>query len=190
MKFEETKKVLIKFAKDVIAEAKKNLKKDKKNTSGALSRSLKYKDKIMPNSFLLQFEMADYGEYQDAGVDGVNKRYGKRKYGRKTFKYKRRGGKNSLKGMPPPSAFDKWVVKKGGKFNQSIRDSKGRFINRQSLTFVLAKSIFEKGIKPSYFFSSAFEKAYKKLPKEFIAKYELDIDKFITHTLKDYNGTN
>ena len=92
--------------------------------------------------------------------------------------------------MPPPSAFDKWVVKKGGKFNQSIRDSKGRFINRQSLTFVLAKSIFEKGIKPSYFFSSAFEKAYKKLPKEFIAKYELDIDKFITHTLKDYNGTN
>ena len=79
MDFTETKKVLIKFAKTVIAEAKKNLKKDKKIESGKLSNSLKFKDKISPNCFMLQFEMADYGEYQDSGVDGVNKRYGKRK---------------------------------------------------------------------------------------------------------------
>lgn len=171
MNYDETKKVLEDFAREVIKGARKNLRKRK--ASGKLSRSLKSDVKVNPKSFELDFEMEGYGAYQDAGVDGKKKRYGKRKAGLPTYSYKDK--------MPPPKALDKWVVRKGLK---GTRDSKGRFTKRQSLTFIIARSIFMKGLEPTYFFTDAFEAAYKKLPKAFIDKYELDIDKFLKFTTK------
>ena len=112
-------------------------------------------------------------EYQDAGVDGKKKKYGKRKSGLPTFSYKDK--------MPPPKKLDKWVVRKGLK---GTRDAKGRFVGRKALTFIIARSIFMKGLEPTYFFTNAFDAAYKKLPKEFIDKYELDIDNFLKFTTK------
>ena len=171
MTFKETTKVLEDFAREVIRGAKQNLQK--RNASGKLSRSLKSDVKVNPNSFELDFEMEGYGQFQDAGVDGKKKKYGKRKAGLPTYSYK-------LK-MPPPKSLDKWVVKRGLK---GTRDAKGRFVKRQSLTFLIARSIFIKGLEPTYFFTNAFEAAYKKLPKEFIDKYELDIDNFLKFTTK------
>jgi hypothetical protein len=171
MNYNETKKVLEDFAREVIKGAKKNLRKRK--ASGKLSRSLKSDVKVNPNSFELDFEMEGYGAYQDAGVDGKKKRYGKRKAGLPTFKYTTK--------MPPPKSLDKWVVRKGLK---GVRDAKGKFTKRQSLTFIIARSIFMKGLEPTYFFTDAFEAAYKNLPKAFIDKYELDIDNFLKFTTK------
>lgn len=171
MNYDETKKVLEDFAKEVVKGARKNLRK--KKASGKLARSIKSDVKVNPNSFELDFEMEGYGAYQDAGVDGKKKRYGKRKAGLPTFKYTTK--------MPPPKALDKWVVRKGLK---GIRDAKGRFTKRQSLTFIIARSIFMKGLEPTYFFTNAFEAAFKKLPKAFIDKYELDIDNFLKFTTK------
>ena len=171
MNYDETKKVLEDFAKEVVKGARKNLRK--KKASGKLARSIKSDVKVNPNSFELDFEMEGYGAYQDAGVDGKKKRYGKRKAGLPTFKYTTK--------MPPPKALDKWVVRKGLK---GIRDAKGRFTKRQSLTFIIARSIFMKGLEPTYLFTNAFEAAYKKLPKAFIDKYELDIDNFLKFTTK------
>ena len=171
MNFKETKKVLEDFARNVIKGARQNLRKH--NASGKLSRSLKSDVKVNPNSFELDFEMEGYGAYQDAGVDGKKKRYGKRKYSLPTYKYTTK--------MPPPKSLDKWVIKRGLK---GTRDAKGRFVKRQSLTFLIARSIFMKGLEPTYFFTSAFEAAYKKLPNEFIDKYELDIDNFLKFTTK------
>ena len=117
--------------------------------------------------------MEPYGAYVDAGVDGKKTKYGKRKAGLPTYSFKSK--------MPPPKALDKWVVRKGLK---GIRDQQGRFVKRQSLTFLIARSIFQKGLEPTYFFTDAFEAAYKKLPKQFIDKYELDIDNFLKFTLE------
>jgi hypothetical protein len=171
MKYKETVKVLEDFAREVIKGARKNLKK--KKASGKLQRSIKSNVKVNPKSFELDFEMEGYGQYQDAGVDGKKKRYGKRKAGLPTFSYKDK--------MPPPKSLDKWVVRKGLK---GTRDAKGRFTKRQSLTFLIARSIFLKGLEPTYFFTDAFQAAYKKLPKQFIDKYELDIDNFLKFTTK------
>ena len=171
MKYKETVKVLEDFAREVVKGAKKNLKKRK--ASGKLQRSIKSNVKVNPKSFELDFEMEGYGQYQDAGVDGKKKRYGKRKAGLPTYKYTTK--------MPPPKSLDKWVVRKGLK---GTRDAKGRFTKRQSLTFIIARSIFMKGLEPTYFFTDAFEAAYKKLPKAFIDKYELDIDNFLKFTTK------
>jgi|TARA_R100000479_G_scaffold167598_1_gene108108 hypothetical protein len=170
MKLDETIKILKTFAKNVVTLAKKNAKKHK--ASGQLIRSIGYDYKTMPNSFSLEFFMNGYGQFVDAGVDGKETKYGKRKYGLETYSFKSK--------MPPPKKLDKWVVRKG----IAPRDAKGRFQNRQSLTFAIARSIFKKGFKPSYFFSGAFEQAYKKMPQEFIDKYELDIDNFLKFTLK------
>jgi hypothetical protein len=170
MTFKETQKVLEDFVEDVVRAAKSNLRK--KKASGKLQRSVKGQAKVNPNSFEMTFEMEPYGAYVDAGVDGKKKKYGKRKAGLPTFSFKSK--------MPPPKALDKWVVRKGLK---GIRDQRGRFVKRQSLTFLIARSIFQKGLEPTYFFTDAFEAAYKKLPNEFIKKYELDIDNFLKFTL-------
>jgi hypothetical protein len=72
--------------------------------------------------------------------------------------------------MPPPKAFDKWIVRKG----LSPRTKGGQFKNRKSLSFAIARSVFMNGIKPSLFFTKPFESAYKRLPEELVEKYGLD----------------
>ena len=154
MNYDETKKVLEDFAREVVKGARKNLKRMK--ASGKLSRSIKSDVKVNPKSFELDFQMEGYGAYQDAGVDGKKKRYGKRKAGLPTFSYKDK--------MPPPKSLDKWVVRKG-----LAPRNKGRFAGRsissvgfkQSITFLIARSIFMKGLEPTYFFTDAFQAAYK-----------------------------
>ena len=169
--FENIQDLLNDFRDNVIREAKRNL--TSQNTSGRLSKSLSSVVKESKNSIQISFEMEDYGFYQDRGVKGVKS--GKSLDG---YRYTRRGGQGSLKGMPPSSAFDKWIVKKG--FSDQIRDKKGRFVKRKGLAFVIARSIFEKGIKPTLFFTKPFEKFYKRLPNQLVEKYGLDMEKLFT----------
>ena len=162
---EETQKQLDKFRKYVIQQAKSNLSKSKKNSSKKLYDSINGVSKVNPNSISLYFEMLDYGIYQDKGVSGVKKKYNT------PYAYKTK--------MPPIKSLDKWIVKKG----IGPRDEKGRLMNRQSLKFAIARSIFINGIKPSLFFTKPFEKAYKNLPNELIDAYGLDITKIFTDTI-------
>jgi hypothetical protein len=82
----------------------------------------------------------------------------------------------------PASAFSNWVVRKGLK---GTRDAKGRFVSRKGLMFAVANSIFKKGIKPSMFFTTPFQKAFKDLPEELILSFGLDLERFIDFTIKD-----
>ena len=159
--FENIQDLLNDFRSNVIREAKRNL--TSQNTSGRLSKSLKSYVKESKNSIQISFEMEDYGFYQDRGVQGT--KGGKSLDG---YKYTNK--------MPPPKAFDKWNVKKG----IAPRDKKGKFIKRKSLNFLIARSIFEKGIKPTLFFTKPFEKFYKRLPNQLVEKYGLDMEKLFT----------
>ena len=161
--FDNIQDLLNDFRSNVIREAKKNL--SSQNTSGKLSRSLSSVVKESKNSIQISFEMEDYGFFQDRGVQGTKS--GKSLDG---YKYTNK--------MPPPKAFDKWIVKKG--FKDTIRDKKGRFVKRKGLAFIIARSIFEKGIKPTLFFTKPFEKFYKRLPDELVEKYGLDMEKLFT----------
>jgi len=161
------------FEQKVVQAAKDNL--TKQNTSGDLSKSIKGDVKQMPNSIRVFFEMNEYGFYQDRGVKGT------------------KGGKSLdnfayTNKMPPPKAFDKWTVRKG----IAPRDVKGKFQSRKGLNFAIARSIFEKGIKPTMFFTKPFEKAYKQLPEELIDKYGLDMENLllsiIDENFKQYYG--
>jgi hypothetical protein len=165
---EETQKQLDKFRKYVIQQAKSNLSKSKKNSSKKLYDSINGVSKVNPNSISLYFEMFDYGVFQDKGVSGLKKKH--------NTPYSFKKGVASRQML---ANLDKWIVRKG----IAPRDAKGRLMNRQGLKFAIAKSIFNKGIKPSLFFTKPFEKAYKNLPNELISAYGLDITKIFTDTI-------
>lgn len=169
---DHTKQALSEFAEYVISRAKSNLKRNKKNSSGQLEKSLDYKIKVTKNSIQLDFLGEDYLEFIDKGVSGVKKKYNT------PFSYKSRGG---LKGMPPSRAFDKWNIKKG----RAGRDDRGRFMSRKSQNFATAVSIFYYGIKPSRFFSTPFEQGFKSLPEDLVEAYGLDVENFMELTLKN-----
>jgi hypothetical protein len=154
---ESIREELNSFAKHVIKQSRANLTRGKKKSSGELYKSLDYELKENQGSISLSFIMAEYGMFQDLGVSGIKKKYNT------PFSYKDK--------MPPPSKMDKWIVRKGLK---GVRDKKGRFISRKSLQFMIARSIYMNGIKPSLFFTKPFNKAFENLGNDIIDNLDLD----------------
>ena len=165
---DNVKKELNKFGKYVIQQSRTNLTKNKINATGDLYGSLGYDLKVMPNSVFMEFYMMDYGKFVDEGVQGSKSTYPESR--NSPFKFTGR-----YKTIPPKS-LDKWVIKKGIK---GIRDEKGRFIKRKSLQYLIARSIFTRGIKPSMFFTKPFNQSFDKLPPELQDKYGIDIENLI-----------
>lgn len=163
----ETLKALEQFRDLVVAEAKANLQRLGKDTSGKLSKSIKGEVKQMPNSIGIYFEMEPYGNFQDKGVSGTQRKFDT------PYSYKSK--------MPPPSAFDKWIVRKG----IAPRSATGKFQSRKGMQFAIAKTIFKYGIKPSLFFTKPFEEAYKTLPDTLIDKYGLDAEQLLNEILNE-----
>jgi hypothetical protein len=122
----------------------------------------------------MEFTMEDYGVFQDAGVSGIKKKYNT------PYSYKSK--------MPPVKAFDKWIVRKG----LAPRKSGGQFTSRKSLAFLIARSVFRNGIKPSLFFTKPFEAAYKNLPQELVEAYGLDAIELFNEQIDQIikNGNN
>ena len=159
---------LNKFAKYVVSQSKANLTRSKKNASKQLYNSIEYKVKESKNSFQLEFLMEDYGVFQDKGVSGVKKKYNT------PYSYKDK--------MPPVKSLDKWIVKRNLK---GVRDKDGKFISRKSLQYMIARSIYNNGIKPSMFFTKPFKKAFENLDKDLVNAFRLDMEKLLTTTTKD-----
>lgn len=167
---DNVQKELNRFAKYVVSQSKANLTRGKKKSSNRLYDSIDYDLNVSANSFSLKFLMEEYGKFQDKGVSGTKKKYDT------PYSYKDK--------MPPPNKMDKWIVKKNLK---GLRNDKGQFISRKSLQFMIARSIFKKGIKPSLFFTKPFEKAFKDLPQDIVKAYALDVEELIKFTT---NGNN
>lgn len=152
---------LNKFAKYVIQQSRSNLTKGKKNASKELYNSLGYEVSQSAKTTSLAFNMADYGKFQDRGVSGTKKKYNT------PYSYKTK--------MPPRKAFDKWIVRKG----IAPRGKGGKFLSRQSLQYLISRAIYQKGIKPSLFFTKPFERAFKRLPDDLIKQYSIGLEKQI-----------
>jgi hypothetical protein len=159
-------KELKRFTDYVVKEARTNLTRLKKNSTKSLYDSLKGNVKVSTNSFEMSIEMEEYGHFQDKGVSGKKVKYNT------PYSYSSK--------MPPPSKLDKWITRKG----IAPRDKQGRFISRKSLQFLIARSIFNKGIKPSLFLTKPFEKAFKALPDELIEKFGLEVLDLFDYTLQ------
>ena len=150
------------FRDNVVRGAKQSLLRQKKLASGRLYKSIQGSPvKVTENSLEFNIGMEDYGTFQDKGVSGINKRYNT------PYTYRDK--------MPPMSSLDNWIVRRG----IAPRDDKGRFIPRKSLQFLIARSIYQNGIKPSLFFTTPLRRYYKDLPLVLQEAFALDVDNFI-----------
>jgi hypothetical protein len=128
--------------------------------------------KVMPNSIRFFFEMEEYGFYQDQGVRGVRS-------GRSLSGFKFGSGSGQKGGLT--EGIKKWVKQRRIRF----RDKKGRFLSNDATAMLITRSIWQKGIKPSMFFTKPFEQAFKKLPDEMIEAYGLEAEETFDTIMKE-----
>ena len=172
----EVEKVITKFRDYVIQQSRSNLTKGGKNSSKELYNSLKG-EVVTENGFtIVGFQMADYGSFVDLGVKGKTS---SNKAPNSPYKF---GSGTGRKGGLT-QGINKWVKLKGFQF----RDKKsGRFLSYDSTAYLITRSIFHKGIKPSLFFTKPFEAGYKKyIDVDLIKAFGQDIETMVDYNLKD-----
>ena len=171
MKHGEVQKILDDFRNRVIKEAKQGLPRD----TGSLAKSLKSYVKESKNSIQISFTMNEYGFYQDRGVKGVRS-------GKSLSGYQFGTGSGKKGGLT--KGINEWVQRKQIQFRD--RDT-GRFMSCDQTARTIIRSIWQKGIKPSMFFTRPFEKYYRRLPKQVTEKYALDmVNLFNTITSENF----
>jgi len=171
MIFNEVDKELQKFGNYIIQQSRSNLTKGKSNYTKELYNSLSYKLEESGDGFIIDFFMEDYGAFQDQGVKGVKSNYIENK--NTPFSYK---ASSNLKGLEyKTKIFSKWA-----KYRKlQPRDKKGRFGTYESMGYILANSIKNKGIRATMFFSKPFEAAIERLPIELVNSFSLDVENSI-----------
>ncbi len=165
-----TEKYLRHFAESVIKRGRQILKAKKKDVSGKLLDSLKYRLEATSKGYNLVFKGADYATFVDKGVSGTKTTrtfhniFGKRE--RSPFKYTNK--------QPPASVLDKWIVRKG----IAPRTETGQFMGRKSLQFLIARSIKSKGLAATSFFSKPMSIELANFDNDLLKAFKTDI---ITH---------
>jgi hypothetical protein len=172
----EVEKVITKFRDYVIQQSRSNLSKTGHNNSKSLYNSLKG-EIVTENGFtIVGFQMADYGTFVDLGVKGKTS---SNKAPNSPYKFGSGTGKKG--GLT--KGINQWVKQKGFQF----RDKKsGRFLSYDSTAYLITRSIFHKGIKPSLFFTKPFEAGYKKyIDVDLMKAFGQDIETMVDYNLKD-----
>jgi len=171
----ETYAVIKKYRDYVIQQSRSNLSKGRKNVSKELYNSLKGEIVQEDNYAIVGFRMAEYGQYQDQGVKG---KFKSAKAPNSPFKFG--SGTGEPGGLT--QGIEKWVKAKRIQF----RDKKtGKFISYQSTAFIISRSIYMTGMKPSLFFTKPFEAGYKKYIETDLANaLGIDLDTIIDYNLK------
>lgn len=170
----ETEKYLNDFAKYVIQQSRSNLTKKGKNVNNKLYNSLDKEIEVGANSFRLAFLMEDYGKFQDKGIKGKTS-----STKAPNSPYKFGTGSGAKDGLT--NGIAKWVKDRRIQFKDR---NTGKFLSYESTSYLIRRSVWHKGIKPSLFFTRPFEKAFQSLPDELVEAYGLDVEQFLEYTLK------
>tara|TARA_R110000764_G_scaffold72279_1_gene148325 strand:- start:41 stop:637 length:597 start_codon:yes stop_codon:yes gene_type:complete len=181
----DLKSALQLFGKETVEGARKNLKKEKTNSSGNLYNSLQSRVIDRRDGFDLEFWMEEYGMFLDAGVYGSNpslantkKSKGKQK-GKETrslftgnegiaqrFSYKSK--------RPPLQNLKSWAEKNNINFKN--KDGSYKTGNYNRVAFWLQKRIFAQGIAPTLFFTNPFLIAFNNLPDDILNAFDLYVN--------------
>ena len=188
-----TERVLNEFKKFVVQQSRSRLTKGRKkygsyNDTKKLYNSIKGEVSVIKNNaFSLSFFMEDYGKFQDKGVKGKDPSKvspNAKITGQQAPNSPYRFGTGSAKGKWGQfiASLEKWAKRRNVRF----RDEKGKYVkgNYKSLAYVIAGNIYNRGLKPSLFFTKPFEQGFKKLPDELLEAYGLDVEEFLKYTLK------
>ena len=176
---DNTRKVLIDFGQYVKENSKKRLIrkskfKEHRTEKGSLYNAIdKYKVeenvKTYANSISVKFPFMkdfDYAKYLDLGVKGKSKSYGNTS--KSPFKFG--SGKGKKGGLT--KGIENWVKKKRFQFRD---EETGKFLSYSSTSFLITRSVYQKGIPAKHFFSRSFDEGFKNLDKEIKEAFALDI---------------
>jgi hypothetical protein len=176
MEFKNVDEILLSFAQYVVDASKENLKNDvnkygSNKAGGDLDNSLSYTFDKSQDQFLLDFLMEDYGVFVDKGVKGKTSTYPETKASLSQFQY---GSGNFPKGGLT-EGINEWMKKK--RFQWRTKD--GRFMSYESMSYIIARSIYNKGLKANLFFTTPFEAGLRNLPINLKDAFKLDIENAI-----------
>ena len=170
-----TQKTLERFRDYVIQQSRTNLTKGDKNVTSELYTKLRGDVNAMPNSIGVYFEMPAYGQFQDKGVKG---KLSSMRAPNSPFKFGSGTGKKG--GLT--EGINKWVKARRIQFKRKD----GKFMSYESTAFLITRSIYAKGIRPSLFFTKPFEAGYKKyITEDLIKGFALDVEDLMKTSLKD-----
>jgi hypothetical protein len=161
--------------------AKQNLQKEKGGGT-ALEKSISFKVIHDKDGFVIQFYMAEYGEFLDKGVSGksnsVNYTNYKGKSQSSPYKYTTKG--------PPVDILSKWIKRKGIKpkgLGRGRSKKTGQFIS--GFAYLISKKIKREGIKSLSFFQKPLGLGLERYGKNFLQNLKEDIlDGITTKTIK------
>ena len=161
------------FGKYIVQQSRSNLTKKGKKDRGDLYKSISYDLKVSKNSFEITFLMEDYGKFVDKGVKGVSS---SAKAPTSPFKFGtgtgRKGGlTDGIKG---------WTRRKRIQFKDR---NTGKFLSYESTSFLIMRSIWNKGLETTNFFERPFELAFKRLPDDLVEAYGLEVDRLLKNSL-------
>lgn len=173
MELSQTQATIKRFRDYVVSQSKANLTRQGKNVSKTLYNSIKGEIVSEQNYSIVGFIMDEHGAYQDKGVRG---KFSSVKAPNSPFKF----GSGSGKSGGLTNGIEKWVKQKRIQFKDK---ETGKFLSYKSTAFIITRSIFAKGLKPSLFFTKPFEKGYSKyIDIDLLKAFSQDID-----TIIDYN---
>ena len=167
-------RLLASFAKDVVKAAKSNLSAKKGAT--ALENTIGYNLEESADGFVVSFKMADYGTFVDKGVKGSGGEiltgrhagsWGGRRY-YQTWQGKRKDSPFAFgksKGGGLTKAIEKWIKKKGISY-------KG--YTTKSLTMLISRNIYIKGIHDISFLQNALQANLKNLREDYAIAFKDD----------------
>ena len=170
MDFKNVDEVLNAYAEYVVDSAKKNLV-DERKSLGDLYKSVSYKYEKSQDLFLLDFLMEDYGTFVDKGVKGKTSTYPETKAALSQFQY----GSGNFPKYGLRDGIKGWLEKKRFQW----RDKKGKFMSYDTMTYLISRSIYNKGLKANLFFTTPFELGLQNLPKQLTDAFSLDIENAI-----------
>ena len=171
MDYKNTIQALQVLGTNVVKEGRGILKRKKKTTSpNTLFNEFDYLVTNTGETVTLEFVFGkadDYWQFVDEGVKGVGgfKGSGRARGQGSPFKFSNK--------MPPRRAIDKWIVTKPLKAG---RDEKGRFVSRKSLAFLIQRSIFQRGLERTQFFSRPFTEQLDKQTDNITKAFADDIE--------------
>jgi hypothetical protein len=167
-----SKEVLTRFAEDVIHQAQVN-------KLSAVAQSLEYDLEVGPNSFSLEFKALPYADFVDQGVKGKDS-----SAKAPSSPYRFGSGSHKGTGKQFEESINDWIRRRGLR----LRDENGKFVKggRKTLSFLIRRSIYTKGLRPSLFFTKAFEQYFPTLPPELTEAYALDAEEMIEYTFREH----
>jgi len=168
------------FRDYVIQQSKSNLSKSGHNNTKGLYNSIDGEIVTEKGFTIVGFKMDDYGMFVDKGIKGKTS---SNRAPNSPFKFGTGSGKKG--GLT--QGIDKWVKQKGIQFRQKDgKGVKGQFLSYKQTSFLIRRAIWNKGIKPSLFFTKPFEAGYKKyIDVDLMKAFSHDVETMVDYNLKD-----